>query len=71
MVERKHGTIKWFDMTKGYGFIQLEEEKSEDVYVHFRSVREGGYRSLREGQQVEFTMQYNARGKQATDVAMQ
>lgn len=65
--ERETGTVKWFNNSKGYGFIQREE--GEDVFVHFRAIRGDGYRSLAEGQRVEFTIVQGQKGLQAEDVA--
>ncbi len=66
MTEREVGTVKWFDATKGYGFI--EREQGEDVFVHFRAIRGAGYRSLEDGQRVEFTVTQGQKGLQAEDV---
>lgn len=55
MSDRVNGVVKWFNASKGYGFISNNE--GQDLFVHFSSIREtGGYRSLEEGQEVEFTM---------------
>ncbi|MEE8594161.1 MAG: cold-shock protein, partial [Candidatus Bipolaricaulota bacterium] len=54
MSERLTGTVKWFNDDKGFGFI--EREAGEDVFVHFSSIRGDGYKSLNEGQKVEFTL---------------
>jgi CspA family cold shock protein len=66
MSERIIGTIKWFSDAKGYGFIQRED--GPDVFVHFSAIQEDGYRSLREGQQVEFTIEEGPKGPQAANV---
>jgi len=67
MTERETGTVKWFNNSKGYGFI--EREQGDDVFVHFTSIRdEGGFRSLDEGQNVEFTVTQGQKGPQADDV---
>lgn len=66
MAERETGTVKWFNNAKGYGFIQREQ--GDDVFVHFRSIRGEGFRSLEEGQQVEFTVAQGQKGLQAEDV---
>ena len=55
MSDRKTGTVKWFDTKKGYGFIELEG--SEDIFVHFSAITEEGYKSLRDGQAVEFDVE--------------
>lgn len=67
MAEREIGTVKWFDSAKGYGFIQREQ--GEDVFVHFRAIRGDGFRSLEEGQRVEFSVAKGQKGLQADDVA--
>ena len=63
-----NGTVKWFNDSKGYGFIQRESGK--DVFVHFVAIKiEGdGYRTLKEGQTVEFTVTESEKGLTATDV---
>jgi CspA family cold shock protein len=66
MVERESGTVKWFHSNKGYGFIQ--RDKGGDVFVHFSEIRGTGYRSLFEGQRVEFLVVEEPRGPQAHDV---
>ncbi len=66
MSERETGNVKWFDNAKGYGFIV--RESGEDVFVHYRAISGEGYRSLKEGQQVEYTLQSGDKGFQAEDV---
>lgn len=66
MAERETGTVKWFNNAKGYGFIVRDE--GEDVFVHYNAVRGSGYRSLNEGQRVEFTVARGEKGLQAQDV---
>jgi len=68
MSDREQGTVKWFDDSKGYGFIS--RESGGDVFVHFRSIRGEGYRSLAEGQRVEFAVTQSDKGLQADDVAV-
>jgi CspA family cold shock protein len=68
MSERIQGTVKWFNATKGYGFI--EHEGGEDVFVHYSSIQADGYRTLNEGQQVEFTIEQGPKGLQASNVTM-
>lgn len=63
---REQGTIKWFNFNKGFGFIT--RENGEDVFVHFRSVRGKGRKSLPEGQRVEFVVTKGEKGLQAEDV---
>lgn len=60
------GTVKWFDNQKGYGFISPENGK--DVFVHHSSIQGEGYKSLEEGQQVEFEIEKGPKGDQATKV---
>ena len=67
MADREVGTVKWFNNSKGFGFI--EREGGEDVFVHFSSLRDtGGFRSLDDGQKVEFTVTKGQKGPQAEDV---
>jgi CspA family cold shock protein len=68
MAERESGTVKWFNDSKGYGFI--ERDGAPDVFVHFSAIRSEGYRSLREGQAVEFEVVEGDKGPQAQDVAV-
>lgn len=67
MAEREVGTVKWFNSSKGFGFIKRAQ--GEDVFVHYRQIRGDGYRSLEEGQKVEFTVGQGQKGPQAEDVA--
>ncbi len=62
----KKGTVKWFNAEKGYGFLSIEG--GEDVFVHFSAIEGDGYKSLEEGQQVEFEVVDGARGAQAANV---
>ncbi|MCB0261821.1 MAG: cold-shock protein [Calditrichaeota bacterium] len=67
MSDRVTGVVKWFNDSKGYGFISTED--GEDVFVHYASIREnGGFRSLSEGQRVEFTKTKDQKGVKAQDV---
>ena len=65
-VEISIGRVKWFHSEKGYGF--LENENGEDVFVHYRAIMMDGYKSLREGQRVEFIQVESAKGWQAAEV---
>jgi len=60
------GTVKWFSAEKGYGFI--EQETGDDVFVHFSAIEEDGYKSLNEGQRVNFEIVEGDRGPQAANV---
>ena len=60
------GTVKWFNADKGFGFI--EREGGDDVFVNFSAIRAEGYKSLEEGQRVEFDLEKGQRGPQATNV---
>jgi len=66
MSDRLMGTVKWFNATKGYGFIGRDE--GEDVFVHFSAVEMEGYRRLKEGQKVEFSVEQGPKGLQAANV---
>ncbi|XAQ06322.1 cold shock protein CspA [Staphylococcus aureus] len=62
----KQGTVKWFNAEKGFGFIEVEGEN--DVFVHFSAINQDGYKSLEEGQAVEFEVVEGDRGAQAANV---
>ena len=63
----KHtGTVKWFNETKGYGFI--EQEGGSDVFVHYTAIRMDGYRTLKEGQAVQYIVMETSKGLQASEV---
>jgi CspA family cold shock protein len=66
MSERIIGTVKWFNGEKGYGF--LSRENGPDVFVHFTAIEGSGYRTLTEGQTVEFTVEQGPKGLQAANV---
>lgn len=66
MSERVQGTVKWFNAGKGFGFISRED--GEDVFVHYSALQSEGYRSLTEGQRVEFTIERGPKGLQASKV---
>lgn len=63
---RSHGAVKWFNSSKGFGFIQADS--GEDVFVHFSAIQGDGYRSLTEGDRVEFDVVEGGKGKQAANV---
>ena len=63
---KEQGTVKWFNASKGYGFIQ--RQSGEDVFVHFSAIQAEGYKSLNEGQAVEFEVVTGPKGLQAASV---
>ncbi len=63
---RERGKVKWFNNTKGFGFI--EREQGDDIFVHYSAIKCEGYRTLKDGQDVEFTICEGAKGLQAEDV---
>jgi cold shock protein len=63
----EQGTVKWFNNTKGYGFIK--RESGEDVFVHYKSISGEGYKTLNEGDKVEFEVEQGPKGLQAVKVA--
>ena len=65
-MKTEQGTVKWFSDAKGYGFIS--RDAGDDVFVHFSSIDAAGFRSLREGQRVEFTVEESPKGLQAAHV---
>lgn len=68
MATRETGTVKWFDNAKGFGFIQRAGK--DDVFVHFRQIQAQGFRSLTEGQKVEFEVAQGQKGLQAEKVTI-
>jgi len=68
MSEKQQGTVKWFNGSKGYGFI--EREDGDDLFVHYTSILGDGFRNLDEGQRVEFTVAQGQKGLQAQDVSI-
>ena len=66
MSERVTGTVKWFNASKGYGFIA--RDGGEDVFVHQSAIQSAGYRTLEEGQRVEFDLESGAKGPKAVNV---
>ncbi len=63
---RERGNVKWFNAGKGYGFIS--RENGGDVFVHFSAIQGGGFRTLEEGEAVEFDVEQSPKGPQATNV---
>ncbi len=68
MENRVIGTVKWFNASKGYGFI--ERQDGSDVFVHYTAIQSDGYRTLQEGQQVEFSIEQGPKGLQAAQVVI-
>jgi CspA family cold shock protein len=68
LAERETGAVKWFNSTKGYGFIT--RDNGGDVFVHYSSIDGEGYRSLEEGDRVEFTVTEGDKGPQAQEVTV-
>ena len=66
MAERKQGSVKWFNSTKGFGFIS--QEGGEDVFVHFQAIIGDGYKTLNENDKVEFSVTQGPKGLQAAEV---
>lgn len=66
MSEKERGTVKWFSSAKGYGF--LEREIGDDVFVHYSAIISEGFKTLDEGQEVEFLIENTEKGPQAKDV---
>ena len=67
MSDRQTGTVKWFNNAKGFGFITMVD-RTDDIFVHFRAIQGDGYRSLNEGQEVEFNLVEGPKGLQAEEV---
>ena len=68
MSEKERGTVKWFNSGKGYGFI--EREVGEDIFVHYSAIISDGFKSLDEGQEVEFSIEKTEKGLQANEVSI-
>jgi cold shock protein len=68
MSERVQGTVKWFNTSKGFGFIQRAGEP--DVFVHYSAIQGDGFKNLEEGQPVEFSVEKGPKGLQATEVVL-
>lgn len=66
MAERETGTVKWFNESKGYGFIA--RESGDDVFVHFSAIQGEGFRTLEENQRVEFSVEEDPKGLRAANV---
>jgi CspA family cold shock protein len=68
MADRETGIVKWFNSDKGFGFI--ERDNADDVFAHYSEINDTGYRSLDEGQRVEFTVVDGQKGPQAQNIVM-
>ncbi len=66
MDNRETGVVKWFNSSKGFGFIKRDE--GEDIFVHYSAIREKGFKALEEGQKVEFSVEEGGKGLNAKDV---
>lgn len=64
----EQGTVKWFNASKGYGFIQ--RESGDDVFVHYKSIQVEGYKTLHQGDDVQFNIEETEKGLQATNVTV-
>lgn len=67
-MEKEQGVVKWFNAAKGYGFIQ--RQSGEDVFVHFSAIQSSGFKTLEEGQAVEFSVTTGKKGLQAEEVSV-
>jgi len=68
MSDRVTGSVKWFNTSKGYGFIQRQGEP--DIFVHYSAIQADGFKNLEEGQKVEFTIEKGPKGLQAANVKL-
>ena len=68
MSETVKGTVKWFNESKGYGF--LSQQEGEDIFVHYTAIQGNGFRTLKEGQEVEFNVERGPKGLQASNVTI-
>ena len=62
------GTVKWFNAAKGYGFIVCDDKTQPDVFVHYSAIQSDGYKTLADGERVEFDVSKGPRGMQASNV---
>ncbi len=68
MSETVKGTVKWFNESRGYGF--LSQPEGDDIFVHYTAIQGNGFRTLKEGQEVEFTVERGPKGLQASNVTV-
>lgn len=68
MSETVKGTVKWFNESRGYGF--LSQPEGDDIFVHYTAIQGNGFRTLKEGQEVEFTVERGPKGLQASNVTI-
>ena len=68
MSETVKGTVKWFNESRGYGF--LSQPEGDDIFVHYTAIQGNGFRTLKEGQKVEFTVERGPKGLQASNVTI-
>ena len=68
MSETVKGTVKWFNEARGYGF--LSQPEGDDIFVHYTAIQGNGFRTLKEGQEVEFTVERGPKGLQASNVTI-
>lgn len=68
MAEKKQGKVKWFNNAKGFGFIQQDDGNGGDVFVHFSAIQDAGFKTLDEGQPVEYELVHGPKGQQAEKV---
>ncbi|MEY4167610.1 MAG: cold-shock protein [Blastocatellia bacterium] len=68
MAEKKQGKVKWFNNAKGFGFIEQDEDTGGDVFVHYSAIEGNGFKTLEEGQSVEYELVQGPKGQQAERV---
>lgn len=70
MIKRLKGTVKWFSLENGFGFIKAESEDLDDIFVSFSSIQTEGFKTLKKGQKVEFEFEKDERGVTAKKVTL-
>ena len=68
MAEKRQGKVKWFNNAKGFGFIQQDQSNNGDVFVHYSAIQGNGFKTLEEGETVEYDLVQGPKGKQAENV---